>query len=31
MEKAYGIAASGGYPDEHIPHYTRKGLLDEFG
>jgi SAM-dependent methyltransferase len=30
MEKAYGIAAPGGYADEHISHYTRKGLLDEF-
>lgn len=30
MEKAYGIAAPGGYADEHISHYTRKGLLAEF-
>jgi SAM-dependent methyltransferase len=30
MEKAYGIAAPGGYADEHISHYTRRGLLDEF-
>jgi len=30
MEKAYGLAAPGGYADEHISHYTRKGLLDEF-
>jgi SAM-dependent methyltransferase len=30
IEKAYGIAAPGGYADEHISHYTRKGLLDEF-
>ncbi len=30
MEKAYRIAAPGGYADEHISHYTRKGLLEEF-
>ena len=30
IEKAYGIAAPGGYADEHISHYTRKGLLEEF-
>ncbi len=30
MEKAYGIAAPGGYADEHISHYTRRGLLAEF-
>jgi SAM-dependent methyltransferase len=30
IEKAYGIAAPGGYADEHISHYTRKGLLDYF-
>ncbi len=30
IEKAYGIAAPGGYADEHISHYTRKGLLDDF-
>jgi SAM-dependent methyltransferase len=30
MEKAYGMAAPGGYADEHISHYTRKGLLDDF-
>jgi SAM-dependent methyltransferase len=31
MEKAYGVAAPGGYADEHISHYTRKGLLEDFG
>jgi SAM-dependent methyltransferase len=30
MEKAYGLAAPGGYADEHISHYTRKSLLAEF-
>jgi SAM-dependent methyltransferase len=30
IEKAYGMAAPGGYADEHISHYTRKGLLDDF-
>jgi SAM-dependent methyltransferase len=30
MEKAYGIGAPGGYADEHISHYTRKGLLEDF-
>jgi len=30
MEKAYGLAAPGGYADEHISHYTRQGLLAEF-
>jgi len=30
IEKAYGIAAPGGYADEHISHYTRDGLLAEF-
>jgi len=30
MEKAYGFFAPGGYADEHISHYTRKGLLEEF-
>jgi len=30
MEKAYGLAAPGGYADEHISHYTRKGLLADF-
>ena len=30
IEKAYGIAAPGGYADEHISHYTRAGLLDDF-
>ena len=30
IEKAYGIAAPGGYADEHISHYTRKGLLEDF-
>ncbi len=31
IEKAYGVAAPGGYADEHISHYTRKGLLEDFG
>jgi SAM-dependent methyltransferase len=30
IEKAYGMAAPGGYADEHISHYTQKGLLAEF-
>jgi SAM-dependent methyltransferase len=30
IEKAYGLAAPGGYADEHISHYTREGLLAEF-
>ncbi len=30
IEKAYGMAAPGGYADEHISHYTRKGLLEDF-
>ncbi len=30
IEKAYGFFAPGGYADEHISHYTRKGLLEEF-
>jgi SAM-dependent methyltransferase len=30
IEKAYGMAAPGGYADEHISHYTRKGLLADF-
>ena len=30
IEKPYGIAAPGGYADEHISHYTRKGLLENF-
>jgi len=30
IEKAYGMAAPGGYADEHISHYTRQGLLDDF-
>lgn len=30
IEKAYGFFAPGGYADEHISHYTRQGLLDEF-
>jgi SAM-dependent methyltransferase len=29
IEKAYGVAAPGGYADEHISHYTRKGLLED--
>ena len=30
IEKAYGMAAPGGYADEHISHYSRKGLLEDF-
>jgi dolichol-phosphate mannosyltransferase len=30
MEKAYGMAAPGAYADEHISHYTRRGLLAAF-
>jgi SAM-dependent methyltransferase len=30
IEKAYGFFAPGGYADEHISHYTREGLLEEF-
>jgi dolichol-phosphate mannosyltransferase len=30
MEKAYGIAAPGGYADEHISHYTLDELRDLF-
>jgi SAM-dependent methyltransferase len=30
IEKAYGLAAPGGYADEHISHYTRNGLLEDF-
>jgi len=30
IEKAYGLAAPGGYADEHISHYTREGLLADF-
>ena len=30
MEKAYGIAAPGGYADEHIAHYTHDELCDIF-
>jgi dolichol-phosphate mannosyltransferase len=30
-EKLYGLAAPGGYADEHISHYSRKSLLDYFG
>jgi SAM-dependent methyltransferase len=30
IEKLYGIAAPGGYADEHISHYTREGLLEDF-
>jgi SAM-dependent methyltransferase len=29
-EKLYGIAAPGGYADEHIAHYTREGLIRHF-
>jgi SAM-dependent methyltransferase len=30
IEKAYAVAAPGGYADEHISHYTRRGLLEDF-
>lgn len=30
MEKAYGMAAPGGYADEHIAHYTHGELLETF-
>jgi dolichol-phosphate mannosyltransferase len=30
MEKAYGIAAPGGYADEHIAHYTFDELVQTF-
>ena len=30
MEKAYGFFKPGGYADEHIAHYTYKGLVDDF-
>lgn len=30
MEKAYGLAAPGGYADEHIAHYTYDELCDIF-
>lgn len=30
MERAYGFFNPGGYADEHIAHYTRKGLLKRF-
>jgi dolichol-phosphate mannosyltransferase len=30
MEKAYGLAAPGGYADEHIAHYTQDELRDIF-
>ena len=30
MEKAYGIAAPGGYADEHIAHYTFDELVQRF-
>jgi dolichol-phosphate mannosyltransferase len=30
IEKLYGFFAPGGYADEHISHYTRAGLLEEF-
>jgi SAM-dependent methyltransferase len=29
-EKLYGFFAPGGYADEHISHYTRRGLLEDF-
>jgi len=30
MEKAYAVAAPGGYADEHIAHYTRRELVESF-
>jgi dolichol-phosphate mannosyltransferase len=30
MERAYGLAAPGGYADEHIAHYTLAELTDTF-
>jgi len=30
MEKAYGLAAPGGYADEHIAHYTQAELVETF-
>jgi SAM-dependent methyltransferase len=30
IEKLYGLAAPGGYADEHIAHYTRRELIDLF-
>ena len=30
MEKAYGLAAPGGYADEHIAHYTQDELCEIF-
>jgi len=30
MEKAYGFFKPGGYADEHIAHYTYKGLVEYF-
>lgn len=30
MEKAYGLAAPGGYADEHIAHYTFEELKGMF-
>jgi SAM-dependent methyltransferase len=30
MEKAYGFFKPGGYADEHIAHYTCKGLVEDF-
>jgi SAM-dependent methyltransferase len=30
MEKAYGLAAPGGYADEHIAHYTYDELIETF-
>jgi dolichol-phosphate mannosyltransferase len=29
-EAVYGWIVPGGYADEHIAHYTRRGLIDEF-
>ena len=30
MEKLYGLAAPGGYADEHIAHYTYAELVETF-
>jgi hypothetical protein len=30
MEKAYGFFKPGGYAEEHIAHYTYKGLVEYF-
>ena len=31
LEKAYGFFKPGGYAEEHITHYSRRGLLQYFG